>query len=166
MHRVIAGLVIIVLATGCGGSAGAPTEVSDAPDAPPAGPVLDFSAIAGEWAGWGVETFPDGGSRRSWMTLDIGETAREFEQVGTFQVGTRGADGALVLDCSLSLNARQADPPEYRFRVSGGGCTPALLDVEHDAADEVLFVDVTADAGAFTASHVLEPGSDPGPAPQ
>lgn len=154
--------MVVVLAAGCGGSSAAPTQAPD----DPVEPTLDFSAIAGEWVGWGVESFPDGGTRESWMALEIEESAPREEDVGSFRVGAEGASGQLVQDCSLDLIAREADPPDYRFRATGAGCTPALLDVEHDTGADILFVDVTGDGEAFTASHVLEPGSDPGPAPE
>ena len=161
MRRGTAIATVLFFFAGCGGS--------DTPTAaqPPAdqGPLLDFSAIAGQWAGWGVESFPDGRQRTSWIVLDVDESAREGELVGTFTVGTEGANGQLVEDCALNLFAESADPPAYRFTASIAGCTDAMVEIEHDTDVDVLFADVTAVGNAFTASHVLEPGTDPGESP-
>lgn len=159
MRRTFASLSVLVLVA-CGGS-DAPTQ------APPVdqSPTLDFTAIAGAWAGWGGEFFPDGSVRTSWMVIDLDDNAQAGKQVGTFTVGVEGPDGELVQDCSLSLIAEAADPPTYTFTVTHPTCTDATLDVNHDVDAGVLLIDVTAVGDAFTASHILEPGSDPGPAP-
>lgn len=156
MQRVISYLVVLTLIGACGGS-NAPTQTQD-----PA-PQLDFSAIAGPWAGWGVESLPDGSTRPSWIGVDVEESAVEGEDVGAFRVGLALGDTL----CRMRLRALGSVPPEYRLQIlsGGSGCTGAMMDVEHDTDAGVLFLDITASGENFSASHVLESGTDPGPRP-
>lgn len=156
MRRVISYLAALALIGACGGS-DVPTQTQDPK------PRLDFSAIAGSWAGWGLESLSDGSTRPSWIGIDVGESATEDEVVGSFRVGLALGDTL----CATDLQALASDPPEYRLRVliAGGGCGGVVMDVEHDTDAGVLFLDIAAVGENFTASHTLEPGTDPGPRP-
>jgi len=159
MRHIISYLVVLTLIGACGGS-NAPTQTQD-PVPPPLD--LDFSAIAGPWAGWGVESLPDGSTRSSWIGIDVEESAVEGEDVGSFRVGLALGDTL----CGMRLRALASDPPEYRIQIlnGGAGCEGAMMDVEHDTDAGVLFLDITNSGENFSTSHVLEPGTDPGPAP-
>lgn len=153
---MISYLVALALIGACGGS-DAPTQTQDPK------PRLDFSAITGSWAGWGLESFADGSTRPSWIGIDVEESAIEGEVVGSFRVGLALGDTL----CATDLQALASDPPEYRLRIlsAGGGCGGVTMDVEHDTDAGVLFLDITASSENFSASHILEPGTDPGPRP-
>lgn len=161
MGRRVTTLMVSVLAAACGGGGSAPSQP------PPQGALLDFSDIAGDWAGWGTTVESDGTVTEIWLVLTIEASAREGERVGENTVGIEGPNGELVQECSTSLFAEAAAPPDYTvtLNTTGGGCTGGTLEAEHDTELDVLLTDFTASDGSFTGSVTLQRGSDPGPAP-
>lgn len=162
MRRHVATLSVTVFAAACGGGS-APSQPAPPPQQ---GELLDYSEVAGDWAGWGTTVESDGTVTEIWLVLTIEASAREDQRVGDNVVGVEGPDGDLVQECSTSLFAEASDPPDYTFTLNaGGGCSAGTLDAEHDTELDVLLTDFTASNGSFTGSVTLQRGSDPGPAP-
>lgn len=152
------------LLVGCGGSGPAgPDEQQESPE--PA--VLDLSGAAGTWSGWGVIT-GGGVSTDSWLRISIESSAEEGHEAGRTTVGVVNGEGELIEDCTGDLRAVSAQPPVYHFDLvitGGDGCVGGEIRAQHDVAAGTLLVEFTAETGNFGGSHVVRPGSDPGPPP-
>ncbi len=134
--RVFALFVLAIFGTAACSSTTAPGS-ADAPPPPPPAPVLDFSAIAGEWVGEGTEINQPAVYQIE-MTLEA--EAASGAQVGT--ITYKGTLNELVIDCGGRLSARQANGSTYELQekiTSGVNCVDnGTIRLTHDAAEGML----------------------------
>lgn len=153
-----AGLALLM---GCGGSDAAGPGGGDDDGSDPTS--LDLSAISGTWSAWG--TISNG--EEPYLILELDGTPLRNGPAGTSSLGDE-VNGQLVEDCAADLIARTAAPPRYTFDLRHppqSTCTDGALVLQHDVQAGILHADFTAENDAFTGTHDLTRGSDPGPKP-
>lgn len=151
---LVSATLVTVAACGGGDSLQGPTEDDEVTR-------LDFSAIAGTWAGWATQPREGNDDLQFWARFDLDATADQGAKVGSAEEGlTRGET-----TCVADLLAEEADEPVYTVRevVTSGTCPTSEVRLEHDPEMETLTVNWTA--GNTTASGVMTRDTDPGPKP-
>ena len=137
-RRVFALFVLATFGMAACSSTTAPGS-ADAPPPPPPTPtpVLDFSAIAGDWAGEGNDL-----NQPAFYEIEItvGAEAAEGSRAGT--ISYEGTLNDLAFSCGGELVARLANGNTYEFTeniTSGTGCvTGGTVRLIHDAATSML----------------------------
>ncbi len=133
--RVFALFVLAIFGTAACSSTTAPGSADAPPPPPPApAPVLDFAAIAGDWAGEGADI-----NQPAFYEIEItvGAEAAQGSQAGTISYSNDSG-----FSCGGELVARLANGNTYDFTeniTSGTGCiTGGIVRLIHDAADGTL----------------------------
>lgn len=150
----------LLMACGGGDPVQGPTESGESP-------TLDFSAVAGAWAGWGVEPRGEGESDdiHFWMRASLSSSAGIGSTVGSIEYGL--ADPSQEPDCRGNWIAQDAENPVYVVAeriTSGSGCPDGTVRLALDDQTGALSYDFTADGGP-DAEGTLRRGTDPGPRP-
>ena len=137
--RVLTSLAILVpTLVGCGG--GGTTQTTAPPEDPAPAPVLDFSAIAGEWTGSGEE---NNGTEFS-IDATIEAEAVRGDEIGIVEYRAEG-----FMDCENRWLASDAEDPVYvvrEVRGQAGNCPPGTVTLERFGDDELLY-EYTPDNG-------------------
>lgn len=147
-----------------GGDAGNPVQ---APTEPAESPTLDFSAIAGAWAGWGLEA----NGTQFWILVNMNSSAETGSVAGLVEygLGDNPGDENSAGYCKGNWHANNADHPVYVVaeRITLGGCPDGRVVLELDPEAGTLSYDYTPDnaAGSLEAEGTLIRGTDPGPKP-
>lgn len=138
---VTAVLSVALVACGGGGTTESPTGPDETGGTEP-GPVLDFSAIAGEWSGSGVENR----GNEFFMAASLDSSARLGEKVGDIEYMPEPGASA---DCRGHWNAEEADDSTFVVDEQIGGlCPPGTVTLELGAD------------GSLTYRYVPDNGND------
>lgn len=156
----VCGGLALFAACGGGDPVQGPTESGESP-------TLDFSAIAGTWAGWGLEA----NGVNFWIRASLSGGAGIGEVVGSIEYGTASTDSEP--DCLGDWRAVDTDHPAYTVdetitvgRQGGGsGCPDGTVRLVLDPATGELSYEFTPDQGGAAATGTLRRGTDPGPRP-
>lgn len=126
---------VMALVTACGGGSG-----DTAPTQPPGSqsPVLDFSAIAGDWSGTGVDGFEP-----FYIVVSIQSGARRGEKVGVVEYQL--VQG--VPACTGEWLAHVENAPLYTVKEEIGGCPNVTVELVLDRPTGTLLYRYTADNG-------------------
>ncbi len=136
--RVVALFVLAIFGSAACSSTTAPGTADTPPPPPPEpAPVLDFSAIAGDWAGEGT------GIRQPsvyQIEMTLEEEAASGAQMGT--ITYKGTLNELIIDCGGRLIAREASGSAYELReniTNGVNCIDGgTIRLTHDAPAATL----------------------------
>jgi hypothetical protein len=156
--RVFALFVLAIFGTAACSSTTAPGS-ADAPPSPPPTPtpVLDFSAIAGDWAGEGNDL-----NQPAFYEIEItvGAEAAEGSQAGT--ISYEGTLHDLTISCGGKLFARLANGNTYEFTeniTSGTNCvTGGTVRLIHDAATSTLDYEAVAPESSHRSGQLVARG--------
>ncbi len=153
--RVFALFVLAMFGTAACGSTTAPGS-ADAPPPPPSAPtpVLDFSAIAGDWAGEGNDLFQPAFYQ---IEITMVAEAAEGDQAGTISYSNDSG-----FSCGGELAALLANGNTYEFTetiTSGTGCiTEGTVRLIHDAATSTIDYEWFAPEGSRRSGQLAARG--------
>ena len=144
--------------TGCGGGdSSTPSGPAPPPPPPPPPPAtLDFSAIAGDWAGVGDRIFTP-----AFYQIEITVVAEVAvgDQAGA--ISYEGTENDQEFSCEGELVARLANGNTYEFteNITSGGCFTGNTDrLIHDAAAGTLNYEQVGREGSLRSGQLVGQG--------